>query len=135
MSADHVRTAHQLFFEQLDGFEGGDAGNRITAERAGVGAGSPIHDSLASDDRPQRHAAGNTLGQAHDIGYDSPMLHREHLASPTHARLHFIGNQQNAVLVAQLAQFTMKLWRRHDIATFALYRFDNDAGYFLRRDG
>ena len=90
--------------------------------------------SLAGDDRAERHAAGDALGQADDVRLDAPVLDGEHLAGAAHAGLHFVGDQQDAVLVAQLAQLAMELRRRHEVAAFALDRLDEDRRHFVRRD-
>src|SRR4051794_27241112 len=63
------------------------------------------------------------------------MLHREHLAGAAHARLHFVGNQQDAVLFAQRPQIAVKLGRRNDVAPLALNWLDDDRGDLLRGDG
>ena len=82
----------------------------------------------------ERQSGRDTLGDRHDVGLDAKMLDRKHLPGPAHARLHFVGNQQDAVLLRNLAQPLMKLRLRHDIAALALDRLDDHAGHFLRRD-
>src|SRR5207245_10081527 len=54
--------------------------------------------------RPERHPAGDALGQADDVGIDAPVLDRVHLASAAHAGLHLVNDQQHPVAIAQFAQ-------------------------------
>ena len=64
------------------------------------------------------------------------MLGSPHLAGPAHARLHFVADQQNAVLFRDADQLVEEFLRRHDVAAFALHRLDHDGGHFLgRRNG
>ena len=48
-------------------------------------------------------------------------------------RLHLVGDQQDAVPVAQLAQRRQEARRRHVIAAFALDRLDEDGRHLVRR--
>ena len=74
-----------------------------------------VHDLGAADDAGQRHAAGQALGDADQIGLDVVMLHREQLAGPAEAGLDFVGDQHDAVFVADPAQrphqFGRRLWK------------------------
>jgi ParB family chromosome partitioning protein len=94
----------QAFFQQPDGLQRGGAGDGVAAKGVAVRALRPVHDALARDHGAQRHAGGNTLGHADDVGLDAPVLHGEHLAGAAHAGLHFVGDEQDAVLVTQRAQ-------------------------------
>ena len=60
------------------------------------------------------------------------MFHGEHLAGPPHARLHFVGNIKDAVLVGDVKKLLMEFRRRHDIAPLPLDGFDKDGGNLLR---
>ena len=71
------------------------------AQAAGRGR---VHDLGAAAHRRQRHAAGQALGQRHQVGHDAVVLHREHLAGAGEAGLDLVGDQHDAVLVADLAQ-------------------------------
>ncbi len=48
--------------------------------------------------------AAQTLGHGGDVGHNAVMLHGKQLARAGKTGLHFIGNQQDAVLVGQFAQ-------------------------------
>ena len=69
-----------------------------------------------------------------DVRLDAGELDREHLPGAPHARLHFVGDQQDAVLRRQLAQPLQELVRRDDVAAFALNRLDDDRRDFVGRD-
>ena len=100
--ANCVRPLKQvLLFENVEHRQRGDASERI----AGVGSAEPariggIHDRGAADDAGKRKTAGKTLGDADQIRLDGVMLHREHFAGPSEAGLHLIGDQDDAMLVA-----------------------------------
>src|SRR5260370_22117919 len=56
---------------------------------------------LANQYGPERRiSAGEPFAQQNNVWHDSPMLHREILAGAASARHHFVGNQENAVAVA-----------------------------------
>ena len=62
------------------------------------------------------------------------MLHGEHLAGAREAGLHLVGDQQDAMLVADLAQRRHEVARRLVEAAFALHRLDDDGGHARRVD-
>ena len=78
------------------------AGERRAGERAAESADHRrVHDLGLADDRRQRHAARDALGDRHEIGLDAGVFDGEHLAGAREAGLDFIGDEQDAVLVAQ----------------------------------
>ncbi len=92
-------------FDGLDGRQGGAGGERVAAERRRVRAGLELLGDLRLRDQPaHRDAAGQRLGQRHDVRLDVPVLVGVPLAGAAHAGLHLVEDQQQAVLVAQLAQ-------------------------------
>ncbi|MCY1217940.1 hypothetical protein D9M72_298710 [compost metagenome] len=75
---------------------------------------------------------GDALGQAHDVGLHAPQAAAEHLACAAEAGDDFIGDQQHAVLVADLADQRPVVLRRHDHATGALDRLGDEGGHGVR---
>ena len=59
------------------------------------------------------------------------MLDREPCAGAAKARLHLIGDQENAVLVTDRAQLLHHLEGHGGIAAFAKHRLDDDRGNTL----
>src|SRR4029079_11296457 len=55
--------------------------------------------------------------------------------SASDAALHFVGDEQNAVAIADAAQLLHEHWRRRNIPTLALHRLDEDCGNFFRGHG
>ena len=58
----------------------------------------------AGDHRAERHARRDALGREQDVGLDAPVLDRPHLPGPAGARLDLVGDEQDAVVVADVAQ-------------------------------
>ena len=108
------------------------AAHRVTTKGAAVRAGLPFHDRFFGDDRTDRHAAAQALGAEQDIGLDPLVLRRPHLPGASHAALHLVTHQQDAVAVAQLPQRLQVPGRRHDVATLALDRLHENGGGALR---
>lgn len=57
------------------------------------------------------------------------MLDAEHFPGAGKARLDLVGNEQDAVAVANSSQGNQKLRRRRQPAAFALHRLDDDRGH------
>ena len=56
------------------------------------------------------------------------------LPGAAHARLHFVDDEQHAVLRRELAQPLEERCRRHDVAALALNRLDDDRRDLVGRD-
>ena len=78
-----------------------------------------------------RDAAAEALGERHDVGRDAEVLIGEPLAGPAAAGLHFVEDQQQVVLVGQLAQLGEEAVGRDADAAFALNRLDQDRRRFV----
>ena len=127
------RVLDQPALEQLDRREGRRAGDRVAAVRGAVGADAPrFHDLRGRDHRAQGHAAGDALGGEQDVRLDAPMLDRPHLAGPPGAGLDLVGDEQDAVLRAQLPEPLEEAVLGDDVATLALDRLDHDRGDLVR---
>jgi hypothetical protein len=83
-------------------------------------------------DGRQREAARERLGRRHQVRLHAIMLHGEELAGAAEAGLDFIGDEQDAVLVAERAQLHHQFLRRDVEAAFALHGLDDDGGHALR---
>ena len=114
----------------LDGLERGRAGERVAAERAADRAGRrSFHDFLTRDDGRERHAGGDGFRRCDDIRLDTrflPIFGSEHASRAAEAGLDFVCHEQDALLVADLADGLDPLDRRGDEAAFALQRLDDD---------
>ena len=128
--ADGVGAVAEIFL--LDGVEhgvGGGAGDRV----AGIGATETagvrgVHDVGAAGDGGERKAAGQALRHGHDVGLDAGVLEREHFAGAGEAGLDLVGDEHDAVLVAERAQRAQELGRRDVETALPLHRLDDDGG-------
>ena len=93
-----------------------------------------IHHLGATDNARQRETAGEAFRHRHQIRFHLIVLHSEQLAGAGETGLHFIGDQQNAVGIAQVAQRLHKIGRRDVKAAFPLDRLENDGRYLVRRN-
>ena len=82
----------------------------------------------------QRQAAGDRLGDADQIRLDAGLLDREERAGAAEAGLHLVGDEHDAVLVAELAQASQVGRGRGHEPALALDRLDHDRGDRLRSD-
>ena len=110
----------------------GDA-DRIAAISAAEAAGMrSVHDGGAAGHARERKSAAESLGHGDQIGHHARVLDGEHLAGARDAALHLVGDQDDAVLVAEPAQSAQELERRHVEAALALDRLDDDGRDRLR---
>src|SRR5262245_40551726 len=96
-----------LLLERLDRGDRGRARERMAGvgEAAGeVLVARPVRDRLADDHRAEWDVARvDPLRDAEDVGDDVPVLDAEPLARPAEAGHHLVGDQEDSVLVAHLA--------------------------------
>ena len=84
---------------------------------------------------PSGRPDATPLADGDDVGLDAEMLDAEHLAGAAHAGLHFVADQQDAVLSASArAAAGGTAARRDDVAALALDRLDDDRRDFVGRD-
>ena len=114
----------------LDGFDGGQGGAQASGLPPKVAAWVPGLSFSATSGRairpPQATPPASGLGQRDDVGQHLPVLVRVPAAGPAHAGLHLVEDQQQLVLVGQLAQSFQVAGRRQVDAAFALDRLDQD---------
>jgi hypothetical protein len=91
--------------------------------------------SCGGKTRPKREAAADTLCDSHDVRRDPGPFMGEQLAGPSHTALHLIEDQQDAMLVAQLAQAPQTLRGHGAQAALALNRLDQNAGGLIGDGG
>ena len=124
----------EAVLEQLDRRERRGAGDRVAAVGRAVGARPPGLEQFGTGDhRAKGHARGDALGGQQDVGLDAPVLDRPHLAGPTRARLDLVGDEQDAVLVADPPQALEEAVLGDDVAALALDRLDDDRRDLVRR--
>ena len=131
-----LATGQQLLaFIGVNHRQGSGAGQSVAAVGAAKAArrGS-VHDLGTPHHTGDRHASGQALGHGDQIRLDTGMLEAEPGAGATEAGLHFVEDQNDAMLLGQLAQCLEKLRWRGEEATIALHRLDEDSGHALRRD-
>src|SRR5205823_14722578 len=68
-----------------------------------------------------------------DVWLYSGVLDGPHLSGAPGAGLHFIGHQQNAVLIADAPQLLQELGGSDNVSALALHRLNEDCGNLLRR--
>ena len=91
-----------------------------------------VPDLLGPDGGPQLHVAGgDALGRGQDVGLDVEVLDAEPLAGPAPAGHDLVDDQQDAVLVAELAQALHVALRRDDDAVGPHDRLHDDGGHAL----
>ena len=95
------------------------------AVRARRHAGGGVRGGKA---RADRKAAAQRFRQRHDVGRNAEPLVGKQIAGAAHARLHLVENQQQALVVAQLAQRPKEGIRCAAHAALALHRLDQDGG-------
>ena len=110
-------------------------GERIAAEGRAVAARRHAGRSpLGGQARPHGKTAADALGDRHDVGADAGPFVGEEPPGAAHAALHLVEHQQQAMLVAKLAQRPQVRLRQHPDAALALHRLQQDASG-LRANG
>jgi hypothetical protein len=100
-----------------------------------VGPSTPLLEEVGPRDHAgDRHARGNALGGQEDVGLDVPLVNRPHRAGPPDAGLDLVGDEQDPVAVADLAEARHEAVLGDDVAALALDRLDDDCGDFRRRN-
>ena len=88
----------------------------------------PVEHLAPAGDRADRdEAAGQRLGEQHEVGLDPPVLRRQKAPGPPHAGLDLVGDQQGAVRAAQPGRRRQIVVVRN-IDPLALDRLDHECG-------
>src|SRR5690606_19698700 len=94
----------------------------------------PAHEMPPRNDRADRHPACQPFGGTHDIRLDAKVFHSPPFAGTPDAALHLVGDEQNAMTIANLTQLPDKAGIRHDVTALALNRLKDDRGDRVWRD-
>ena len=86
----------------------------------------PFAASAVARHARHREAAADALGDRHDVGRDARPFIGEELAGAADAALDLVEDQQQAVLVAELAQAPQRLRREDADAALALHGLEQD---------
>ncbi len=78
--------------------------------------------------RQGHDASAESLAQTEDVGCDVPVIDTEDLAGAAHAGLHLVGDEENTIVVAQLAQARPIIVGWHHRSRFTLHGFCDDGG-------
>lgn len=79
-------------------------------------------------DTAHRQTVAECLAEYQDIRNNAFVLASPHFAGATHTGLYFVEDEQEAVLVSQLAQLGEEAFRRNDVACGALARLNDQCG-------
>ena len=120
------------------GTDGGNArshGYRVAAVSAAMRTGRPfLHQIEAAEDARKRHTGGNSLGNGHNIGYDTGMFHSEPFSGATKSTLNFVKNKQDAVFIAKRPQTFQEGGWWHHITALTEHRLNQNGGNIMRGD-
>src|SRR5579864_2082551 len=128
--ANSVRVFEQLFFlDQFDGCFGGDAGDGISAESRDVRALEAARDFGSGYGEADRHSVGHALRARDHVRHDFPLLDAEpFLSGAAPACLHFVGDEERAVLLHDFENDFEILLGWSDEAADALNRLRDERG-------
>lgn len=117
-------------------------GNRMSAisEAVEQGAGAAFDgggDASGDDDGTERSvAAGEAFASENDVGLDAPMIDGKIFAGATDAGHHFVGDEENVVLAANVGDAGQVFGRRRGSTESGSRNWlDKKRGDFFRADG
>lgn len=130
-----------LLLEDLEVRDRGGAGERVAGEGVPMEEGpvllvlteEALVDPLRGKRRRERHVAvRQTLPQAEEVGRDALLLAGEHRPGPAEAGRDLVGDEEDVVGVAELANPPQVAGRLHENAAGPLHeRLDDDRGDLL----
>eukprot|EP01137_Pigoraptor_chileana_P005786 Opistho-2@49321 len=122
-----------LFLEDVESGVCGGARDGVAGISAALATrGCLGHDVLACDNGRQRKPGCKALCHDENVGDDVVVLDGKHLARAAEARLHLIGDKENAILFADLLDAREKVGRRVDIATLSKHGLNHGTRSLLR---
>ena len=123
------RSSEALVVDHVEHGERRGLRDRVADEGAADAAGDGrVHDLGAAEHARERQAVRDRLRDADQVGLDARVLDREEAAGAAEAGLHLVGDEDDAVAVADLAHACDELGRRDDEAALALHRLEDDRG-------
>ncbi len=133
MRADVRGIRDEPLLQQRNRRERRRARHRIAAERARMRPRRPRHQAAARERHAERHPRRDPFRDRDDVGLDAGEFDGEHLPSAAHSGLHFVDDQQDAVLGRQRPKPLHEFVGRNDVSALALNRFDDDRRHFVGR--
>jgi hypothetical protein len=110
-------------------------GGRRRCSRAGSSScrAERLEEPVADDHQPERGiAGGDALGRRDDVGDVAEVVAGEHRADPAEGADRLVGDEQDVVLVADLADPLEVAGGRREAAAGVLHRLEEDRGDRLR---
>jgi hypothetical protein len=99
------RSRSRSCLDDLQHRHGGGARDRVAdVGAADLRVAGSVHDRGPADDAGDRQPGAHRLGDGDQVGLDAEVLHGEHAAGATVATLDLVGDQHDAVLVAERAE-------------------------------
>src|SRR5580658_546028 len=128
LGAALANVVEQFFiFDDVEEFERRGADQRAAAKCRAVHSGAERgSEFFVGDERTQRKASRERLGDGYDVGKRAEFLVRETPAGAAQTGLDFIGDQCGAMLCGQLARPVPELIADNIDAALTLNRFDDD---------
>src|SRR5208282_371626 len=125
-----------IFFDGFDSGKRGGARSRVAAVGAAERAGPwRVHNFSTAGDGGYGHSAAERFRRRDEIRFDTEMLGSKPFAGAREAGLDFVGNEENAVLAANILEKLEVIVRRNNEAAFAENGFDDQGSDGFRRNG
>jgi hypothetical protein len=115
-----------LLFDRFNRGQRGSARSRVPAvgpaKRSDAGR---VHDFRATGHSGDGHAPAKGFRHGDEVWLDAEMFRSEPLAGARETGLHFVGNEENAVLAANVLEQPEIIARRNNKAAFPKNRLDD----------
>ena len=85
---------------------------------------------VCGEARSERKASADSFGNGHDVGRNTGVFIGKKFTCPAYTALHFIKDQQQAVLIAQFAQAPQTMRRNRPHTALALNRLNQNSSGF-----